>query len=248
MRKPARQRITHGTYRAPLPPAARPGSQQAAHGSVPVVSFFVSNEALQGRIWAYLNRRSEHGLGLFAAKAPIRAAKASCLTRERSLVRTQPRPSRKPRLRRPFRVGWCVAVSARSPCSAARLPRPTPRRTSGRHHGTATDDHEQRGPPRVHARETRGGTRSTAADLNPSFCGDFSTARARAELPFTWRSTTQIIVRSVVRIHPELCRFRSGTRSLAIVGRCRAAVHSVVRSSRRRYPRRIPGADSAPRA
>jgi hypothetical protein len=35
---------------------------------------------------------------------------------------------------------------------------------------------------------------------------------------------------------------------LALVGSCRAAVHSVVRSSRRRFPRRIAGTGSAPRA
>jgi hypothetical protein len=40
----------------------------------------------------------------------------------------------------------------------------------------------------------------------------------------------------------------SEMRFLAFVGRCRAAVRSVVRSSSRRFPRRIAGTDFAPRA
>ena len=46
------------------------------------------------------------------------------------------------------------------------------------------------GPPRVHERETRGGARPTDAVLNLSFCGDFSTAHAHADAPFTRRSAT----------------------------------------------------------
>jgi hypothetical protein len=37
-------------------------------------------------------------------------------------------------------------------------------------------------------------------------------------------------------------------RFLAVVGACRVAVHSVVRSSRRRFPRRRARTQSAPRA
>jgi K+ transporter len=57
-----------------------------------VVSILVSNEAQRSRIWPYRNLFSAGGFGLVAAKARIRPAEAPCLTRERSLVRTQPRP------------------------------------------------------------------------------------------------------------------------------------------------------------
>src|SRR5918994_1448243 len=96
---PARRSCCARTEPTGLPSHPRPARVPSRLvTAAPVVSFLVSNEAQQDRIWAYLNRRSEHGLGLFAAKAPIRAAKASCLTRERSLVRTQPHASLAPLL------------------------------------------------------------------------------------------------------------------------------------------------------
>jgi hypothetical protein len=59
-----------------------------------LVSFLVSNQALQGPIQPYFSRGGRHELAGFAAKAGIHAAKPPRLPRERSLVRTQPRPIR----------------------------------------------------------------------------------------------------------------------------------------------------------
>jgi hypothetical protein len=46
----------------------------------------------------------------------------------------------------------------------------------------------------------------------------------RVAAPFA-AGTRLIIVRSVVRIHPELLQFQSGMRRLAVVGTCRAAIN-----------------------
>ena len=74
--------------------------------------------------------------------------------------------------------------------------------------------------------KTRGGTRATDAALNPSFCRDFSTARAHADPPFTRRSTTHN--REVPGSNPW--RSYSGGKRVRASRRCR-------RPSVRRPPR-----------
>jgi hypothetical protein len=106
----------------------------------PVVSFLVSNEGLQGRIWAYLNRRSEHGLGPFCSQSAD-PGREGLLSHTREVAGSNPAapirrsPQRERNCGRSVRVRGSIrvpflrracAIPAVARCASGR-PRPYPR-------------------------------------------------------------------------------------------------------------------------